>query len=54
VQSWRNGVGWWICYRLDCPLIHVEGFEVQGLMVTLYLSDMERVASKNQRNVINN
>jgi len=54
VQSWPNGVGWWICYRLDCPSIRMEGFEVQGLLVTLYLSDMERVACKNQCNVINN
>jgi hypothetical protein len=30
------------------------GFEVQGLLVTLYLSDMECVACKNQCNVINN
>jgi hypothetical protein len=30
------------------------GFEVQGLLVTLYFSDMERIACKNQCNVINN
>jgi hypothetical protein len=30
------------------------GLEVQGLLVTLYFSDMERVACKNQCNVINN
>ncbi len=29
-------------------------FEVQGLLVTLYFSDMECVACKNQRNVIIN